>query len=53
MNCCSSKHSHNCCDSINPQLWSKKKKLEVLKHYLECLDKKKKDIQDAIDELKS
>ncbi len=53
MHCCSTKHSHNCHGSIDPQLWSKKKKLEVLKHHLDCIEEKKQDIQDAIDELKS
>ena len=53
MNCCSGKHTGGCCGSMNPQLWSKKKKLKVLEHHLECLEEKKQDIQDAIDELKS
>lgn len=57
MNCCSSHHSGHhtgsCTGFMNPQLWSKKKKLEVLEHQLECLEEKKKDIQEAIEELRA
>ncbi len=51
-NCNTHKQSHCCGHGIGPQLWSTKKKIEVLEHHLECLDEKKKEIQDAIDELK-
>ena len=55
MNCKTSNHSNNCsCHGhFGQQLWSKKKKLQVLTHYLECLDEKKQDIQEAINELKN
>ena len=54
MNCHTSHYSDHCCcnSSFGQQVWSKKKKLEVLEHYLECIDEKKKDIQEAINELK-
>ncbi len=54
MNCMTEIHSNNCfCGgSYSSQLWSKKKKIEVLEHYIECIDEKKKDIQETIKELK-
>jgi hypothetical protein len=53
MNCCSSNHPGNCTGFISPQLWSRKKKLKVLEHQLECLEEKKKDILEAVEELKT
>ena len=55
MNCNISNNFHGCSchSSYGTQFWSKKKKLEVLEHYLECLDEKKKDIQEAIKEIKN
>ena len=55
MNCNTSNHLNNCCchGYFGQQFWSKKKKLEVLGHYLECLDEKKQDIQEAINEIKN
>ena len=55
MNCNVSNHlnSCSCYSSCGTQFWSKKKKLEVLEHYLECLDEKKQDIQEAINEIKN
>ncbi|MCG8569696.1 MAG: hypothetical protein MJB14_06120 [Spirochaetes bacterium] len=55
MNCHQSHYqSNNCCGHSHGDMFiSKKKKLEVLNHYLECLDEKKKDIQEAIKELKT
>jgi hypothetical protein len=52
MNCCSVHHAGSCSGFMNPQIFSKKKKLEYLEHYLKCIEEKKKDIQDAIEELK-
>ena len=54
MNGCNSKTMSNCCcgSTMNPQFWSKNKKLKVLKESLDCINEKKKDIQDAIEELK-
>ncbi len=52
------KHDHQvhgencCCSSENPLLWTKKKKIELLQHKLECLEKQKQEIQEALDELK-
>ena len=53
MNSTKENHHTGCCceNSYNSNFFSKKKKIEVLKHYLECIDEKKKDIQDAINEL--
>ena len=55
MNCniSGSFHGCSCHSSHGTQFWSKKKKLEVLEHYLECLDEKKQDIQEAIKEIKN
>lgn len=53
MNCMKENHYTGCCceSSYSTNIFSKKKKIEVLKHYIECLDEKKKDIQEAINEL--
>jgi len=41
-----------CKNHIHSIFFSKKKKIEQLKHYLTCLDERKRDIEDAITELK-
>jgi len=47
-------NSDNCCleRSSMQNFMSKKKKIEVLEKYIECLDDKKEDIKEAINELK-
>ncbi len=54
MNCMRENHYTGCCceSNYNSNIFSKKKKIEVLEHYIECIDEKKKDIQEAIKELK-
>mgnify|MGYP001554907508 CR=1 FL=1 len=58
MNCHSKQGHHHgghgcgCGSSIHPELWSNKKKLSVLEHKLDCLDERKKDIEQLIQELK-
>lgn len=54
MNCNTLTHSNNCSCNLTcgTQFWSKKKKIEVLEHYLKCLEEKKQDIQETINEIK-
>jgi hypothetical protein len=41
-----------CGSAMNPHLWSTKKKIKMLEHHLECLEKRKEDILEALNELK-
>ncbi len=42
----------HCHSGFGIGVFSKKKKIEMLEKYLDCLDEKKKDIQEAIKEIK-
>ena len=55
MNCNSAHQMNNCLchSSFGIQFWSKKKKIKMLEHYLECLEEKKEDITEMINELKN
>lgn len=52
MGCHTNTSHHSCsCQQVyqsNPVLWSKKKKLNHLKHMLDCLKDKEQEIQEAI-----
>jgi hypothetical protein len=55
-NMCGTVHADICgcyCHSgYGLQVFSKRKKIEMLEKYLDCLDEKKKGIQEAIKEIK-
>lgn len=56
MCCCSTNENHvskcGCGSVVGAELWSRKKKIRVLEHYLECLEKKRKEVTVLIQEHK-
>ena len=55
--CCNLNHQKNIsqCQSNsanNPALWSRKKKINLLEEYKECLEKQLLETKEALDELK-
>ncbi|MCP4163741.1 MAG: hypothetical protein GY760_27085 [Deltaproteobacteria bacterium] len=55
MSCCSGKEKHktSCCgSSIDPALWSTKKKISILEECLDCVTEKGNEIKKLINEHK-
>lgn len=54
--CCSEKENHDskcgcgCGSAVEAGLWSRAKKIRVLEHYLECLDRKREEVSGLIRE---